>query len=257
MTRESEATPLLEVHSVLRRFGGYVALDQVSCGIDPGTVHALIGPNGAGKTTFINVLSGLIKPNAGRLIFMGRRYDGARPDQITAMGIARNFQQVRLFPDLSVFENVMIGRHCRQPGFGIREFFGMDRNAAQTRTMAHDTLEFVGFRAAEKGDPRHLTLVEQRRVEIARALVSDPKLLLLDEPAAGMNPAETDELGAIIEKMRQAGRTVLLIEHHMRLVMAIADRITVLDAGKVIASGAPADVRENPAVIAAYLGQAA
>lgn len=257
MNREIDAAPLLEVHEILRRFGGYVALDQVSCAIAPGTVHALIGPNGAGKTTFINIVSGLIKPNAGRLTFLGRRYDGARPDRIMAMGIARNFQQVRLFPDLSIFENVMIGRHCRLPGLGMREFFGMDRTEVQTRALARQTLEFVGFRAAEKTEPRQLTLVEQRRVEIARALISDPKLLLLDEPAAGMNPTEAAELGAIIDKIRGAGRTVLLIEHHMRLVMAIADRITVLNSGKVIASGPPAEVRANPAVITAYLGQAA
>ena len=257
MKPESGTIPLLEVRNLVRRFGGYIALDQVSCAITPGTVHALIGPNGAGKTTFINVVSGLIKPNAGQLMFMGRRYIGARPDQIVAMGIARNFQQVRLFPNLSIFENVMIGRHCRQPGFGIREFFAMDRTAAQSRALAQQMLNFVGFRGGDKSEPRHLTLVEQRRVEIARALISDPKLLLLDEPAAGMNPAETSELGAIIDKMRQAGRTVLLIEHHMNLVMAIADQITVLNAGKVIASGPPAEVREDSAVITAYLGQAA
>lgn len=256
-----DGTSLLRVEGVSRRFGGYVALDGVAFSVAPSAIHALIGPNGAGKTTLFNIVSGILQPNAGRLVFEGRDYTGLRPDRVIAMGIARNFQQVRLFPGLSIIENVMVGRHSRMPRLGLREFFlaplgfkGDDEAAAQ---RARETLDFVGFHRDLAGEASALTLVDQRRIEIARALVSEPRLLLLDEPAAGMNPSEVVELGGLIRRIRDTGRAVLLVEHHMRLVMDIADRITVLNAGRVIADGTRDEVRADAGVVAAYLGQAA
>ena len=249
---------LLAVTNVSQRFGGYVALDNVSCTVAGGSIHALIGPNGAGKTTLFNIISGLLRPMAGALSFRDNDYTGRRPDQISAMGIARNFQQVRLFPVLSIIENVMVGCHGRLPRMGLRDFilgpFGHDTVDAVARRRATEALAVVEFGGRTDVRPGQLTLVDQRRVEIARALVSDPQLLLLDEPAAGMNPSESGQLGAILKKIQASDRTILIVEHNMRLVMGVADEITVLSAGKIIATGAPATIQNDAAVIAAYLG---
>jgi branched-chain amino acid transport system ATP-binding protein len=249
---------LLTVTNVTQRFGGYVALDGVSCAVARRNIHALIGPNGAGKTTLFNIISGLLRPIKGTLSFGERNYNGLRPDQILTMGIARNFQQVRLFPVLSIIENVMVGCTQKLPRMGLRDFilgpFGHDSVDVIARRRATEALAVVEFGGRTDVRPSQLTLVDQRRVEIARALVSDPQLLLLDEPAAGMNPSEAGQLGAILKKIQASGRTILIVEHNMRLVMGVADEITVLSAGKVIASGTPGMIQKDAAVISAYLG---
>ena len=250
-------TALLHVDGVSRRFGGYLALNNASCEIGEGHIHALIGPNGAGKTTLFNVVSGLLRPTIGKVSFKGRDYTGLKPDRVLTMGIARNFQQVRLVRGLSVVENVMIGVHARiNRGIlgNTAEFFGFSKAEKAAREKARAMLEFVGMAGKSDLQPDELTLVDQRRLEIARALASDPKLLLLDEPAAGMNPTELVELSALIKRIQKQGLTVLLVEHHMRLVMSISDFITVLSAGSIIAAGPPAVIQRDPAVISAYLG---
>ena len=250
-------TTLLRIDHVSRRFGGYIALNDASCEIVEGHVHALIGPNGAGKTTLFNIVSGVLRPTSGKLSFQGVDYTGCRPDKILTMGIARNFQQVRLVRGLSVLENVMIGAHARiDRGFigNTAEFLGFAVAERAAREKARTMLEFVDMAGSGEMQPDDLTLVDQRRLEIARALASDPRLLLLDEPAAGMNPTELNELGALISRIQANGLTVLLVEHHMRLVMSISDRITVLSAGNIIAAGPPKVIQRDPAVIAAYLG---
>jgi branched-chain amino acid transport system ATP-binding protein len=249
---------MLRVDGVSMRFGGYLALDNVSCAIADGRIHALIGPNGAGKTTLFNVISGLLLPTAGQVYFMDRAYAGARPDRVSAMGIARNFQQVRLFPGLSVIENIAIGCHAQSGGNALttllRLGFFEGRVERSARAKAMELIDLVGIALKPVDLPSELTLVDQRRLEIARALASTPRLLLLDEPAAGMNPSEIAELGALIRRIRASGITILLVEHNMRLVMNVAERITVLSAGKVIADGSPAEIQKDAGVIAAYLG---
>ena len=248
---------LLHVDRITRRFGGYAALNDASFEVAEGLVHALIGPNGAGKTTLFNVISGVLRPTSGRLRFQGVDYTGSRPDKVLTMGIARNFQHVRLVRGLSVLENVMIGAHARI-GRGLlgnaAEFLGFAVAEKAAREKAREMLDFVGMAGKAEMQPDNLTLVDQRRLEIARALVSDPRLLLLDEPAAGMNAAELNELSALIRRTQVNGLTVLLVEHHMRLVMSISDQITVLSAGTIIAAGPPQVIQRDPTVIAAYLG---
>ena len=222
-----------------------------------GRVHALIGPNGAGKSTLMNIISGVFGPTSGQLAFAGRGYTGLRSDAIHAMGIARNFQHVRLFKGLSVLENVMIGSDAQSPGGTWRDVVDFvlpfrDRDVAGG--PAREALEFVGLGQQSHRLIDQLTLVDQRRVEIARALVSRPRLLLLDEPAGGMNPSEVQALTAVVRQIQRAGITVLLVEHHMRFVMTLAEWITVLDAGRVIADGVPEAVRRDPVVISAYIG---
>jgi branched-chain amino acid transport system ATP-binding protein len=250
-------TTILRVDAVSRKFGGYLALNGASCDIVTGEVHALIGPNGAGKTTLFNVVSGLLRPSAGQVSFNGVNYTGERPDKVLAMGIARNFQQVRLVKGLSVVENVMIGAHSRiSRGLwgNAAEFCGFAPAERAAREKARAMLDFVGMSGKAGSQPDDLTLVDQRRLEIARALASSPQLLLLDEPAAGMNPTELVELRALITRIQARGLTILLVEHHMRLVMSIADTITVLSAGNVIAAGPPQVIQRDKTVISAYLG---
>ena len=249
----------LRVEGVNRRFGGYLALNDVSCEVARGHVHALIGPNGAGKTTLFNIISGVLRPTAGRIFLDGRDYTGLRPDGVSRLGVARNFQQVRLVRQLSAVENVMIGCHAgiyRGVAGNLAEFFGLGGAEKAAREKSREMLAFVGMAGKAEVPVDQLTLVDQRRLEVARALASEPSLLLLDEPAAGMNPTELDELKTLIQAIRDRGITIVLVEHHMRLVMSIADRITVLSAGTVIASGTPSEVRQDAAVISAYLGTA-
>jgi branched-chain amino acid transport system ATP-binding protein len=252
---------MLRVDRLAKRFGGYHALTNVDLAVEPGSVHAVIGPNGAGKTTLFNVITGLLPPTAGSVALEGRDITGWRADRVTHAGIARTFQQVRLFRGMTALENVMVGRHTRtHGGFGaalVRPPFRERGEEAETRRRARELLELVGLAARADTWGSDLTLVEQRRLEVARALASDPRLLLLDEPAGGMTPVEVEDLNQLIRKIRESGVTVVLVEHHVRLVMRVSDVVTVLDAGRVIATGPPDRIRQDPQVIAAYLGREA
>jgi branched-chain amino acid transport system ATP-binding protein len=250
---------LLEAHAIAKRFGGVQALKDVSLTLRDGEIYGLIGPNGAGKTTFFNVLTGLYPRDGGEIRFAGAALRLASPHAVARAGIARTFQNIRLFGNMTARENVMVGRHVRTGAGVIGAVFRHRANRAEEaaiRRRADELLHYVGIADRADDTARHLSYGDQRRLEIARALATEPKLLALDEPAAGMNATETAALKTLIEGLRADGLTVLLIEHDVKLVMGLCDRVAVLDYGEKIAEDVPARVRTNPQVIAAYLGSA-
>jgi len=251
--------PILKIHGVNKRFGGLQALSDVSLSIGCGQIYGLIGPNGAGKTTLFNVITGLYRPDSGSFELDGQRYSPSEPHKVAAAGIARTFQNIRLFADMTALENVMVGRHVRTHATALGAVLRLPatrREETAIKTRALELLEYVGIPQYANYPAHTLAYGDQRRLEIARALATEPKVLALDEPAAGMNATEKQALRGLIENIRSDGITVLLIEHDVKLVMGLCDQVTVLDYGKNIAEGTPAEVQRSAAVIKAYLGGA-
>ena len=251
---------LLKVEGLSREFGGILAVDSLHFEIAPGSIHSIIGPNGAGKTTLFNLVTGVYAPSAGRVHFEDRDITGLAPHRLAALGLSRTFQNLQIFFNMTALENVMVGLHLtldRRLGAAMFRLGGVAGKEGRARDAAADLMRFVGLEAYVDADADAMSYGALKRLELARALASKPKLLLLDEPAAGLNPVETVEVGGLIRKIAESGVTVVLVEHDMRLVMGISGHVLVLDYGRKLAEGTVDEVRANPEVIAAYLGSGA